>query len=203
ARAAGTGRAEVDGEGALVPAFDARIAARMAQELFSEMAAGKEAGRVSSRAQASLVRAKFRSTLARSRGAAPPASLSDLADRTLTSFDETDLELALQAGQLTADQLKIKNPTTTPASASTTKTKPTTAATTRNKKNKKSRHVADKKTAAAAGTPKHSAGPPTLASSSSSSSSGDPPSVITTTTTKNARGKERGSADVGKNKTKG
>lgn len=45
ARAAGTGRAEVDGEGALVPAFDARIAARMAQELFSEMAAGKEAGR--------------------------------------------------------------------------------------------------------------------------------------------------------------
>ena len=45
ARAAGAGRAEVDGEGALVPVFDARIAARMAQELFSEIAEGKEPGR--------------------------------------------------------------------------------------------------------------------------------------------------------------
>lgn len=45
ARAAGAGRAEVDGEGALVPEFDARIAARMAQELFDEIAEGKEPGR--------------------------------------------------------------------------------------------------------------------------------------------------------------
>lgn len=35
----------VDGEGALVPGFDARTAARMAEELFLEMAAGREAGR--------------------------------------------------------------------------------------------------------------------------------------------------------------
>ncbi|CAM9262920.1 unnamed protein product, partial [Laminaria digitata] len=93
---------------ALVPEFDAKTAARMARELFTEMAAGKEAGRASSRAQASLVRATFRSALARCKGAAPPASVSHLADRRLTTFDETDLELALAAGQATADTLKIK-----------------------------------------------------------------------------------------------
>ncbi|CAN0220524.1 unnamed protein product, partial [Scytosiphon promiscuus] len=128
ARAAGGGRAEVDGEGALVPAFDARIAARLAQELFSEMTAGKEAGRVSSRAQASLVRASFRSTLARSRGPAPPASLSDLADRTRASFDEADLELALSAGQAVADKLKIKKPTAAAAAAKSTAAAATSSA---------------------------------------------------------------------------
>lgn len=45
ARAVGAGRAEVDGEGALVPEFDAKTAVRMARELFTEIAAGKEAGR--------------------------------------------------------------------------------------------------------------------------------------------------------------
>ena len=119
ARAVGRGRVEVDGEGALVPEFDSQTAMRMAEELFSEMVAGKKGCRVSSRAQASLVKANFRSALTRARGPAPPAAVSDLADRTPTAFEENDLELALSVGQTAADRFKLKKKNTTKSSNKT------------------------------------------------------------------------------------
>lgn len=112
ARAVGTDRAEVDGEGALVPGFDSKTAVRMAEELFAEMVStGKEGGGsgASSRAQASLVRVNFRGALVGARGPAPPAAVSDLADRTPSAFEESDLELALSVSQTVADRFNVKN----------------------------------------------------------------------------------------------
>lgn len=126
ARAVGTDRAEVDGEGALVPGFDSKTAVRMAEELFAEMLSTGKEGRgsgTSSRAQASLVRVNFRGALARARGPAPPAAVSDLADRTPSAFEESDLELALSVGQTVADRFNVKKNAKKSAKKSSKKSK--------------------------------------------------------------------------------